>query len=40
MVARHTNTPLSEVENMDFDEFDAYAASIVRILKQENQTNG
>jgi hypothetical protein len=34
-MARHLHTPVSEVEDMEWDRFAAYQASLARILKSE-----
>lgn len=35
MLARQLHTPISEIEDMDWDRFDAYSQAMVRIQKAE-----
>lgn len=35
MLARHLHTPISEIEDMEWDRFGAYSDVLARILKTE-----
>lgn len=34
-LARHLHTPVSEIEDMDWDRFDAYLAALGRVIVAE-----
>ena len=36
MLARHLHTPIPDIEDMDWDRFDAYAAAMNTILRAES----
>lgn len=36
LLARHLHTPLSEIEDMEMDRFDAYLAALDVILRAES----
>jgi hypothetical protein len=36
-LARHLHTPIGEIEDLDWDRFDAYAAALAVILRAETE---